>query len=82
MLIADVGQEVGCVVVVPEDLLGEVSHGGKSFLNDGGSTVKVADTARLLGVDLAEGGKGDNAQKSGDGESFHLNLVKNFIIIK
>ena len=79
VLVADVGQEVGAVDVVPEDLLGEVVGWDKWSLDLGCGAVDATFVAWVLGVDIAGSAKSDNTQKSRDCESFHDNF---FMIIK
>ena len=71
VLVAHVGDHVLCIDVVPEPLLGEVVDGLKRGVDLGSSPVRVSYTARLTRVNSAELGKGSDAQKSGNSESFH-----------
>jgi len=79
VLVADVGQEVGAVDVVPEELRRQVIGWDKRGLDLGCSAVDATLVAWVFGVDIAGSAKSDNAQKSRDCESFHREI---FMIIK
>ena len=73
VLVADVGEIAGAVHVVPQDLLGEVSHGLEGSVHTRGGAVEVANAAGGLVGDLAVG-KSRDAKKASDSE-FHLKRV-------
>jgi hypothetical protein len=70
VLVADVGEVVGAVDVVPDDLLRDVVLGLKRSVDAGSGTVEVADAARGLVGDSAVSDGGD-AEEASDSE-FHL----------
>ena len=82
MLVADVGDHVDTVNVVPEPLGGEVVGGLERGVDAGLGSVERADTAWAIKAGSAELGESGNTQKSGDSEGFHLNEFESFIIIK
>jgi hypothetical protein len=69
VLVADVGDHVLSVNVVPELLGGDVGD-FKGGVDERGSSVRVADSAWGTEFNLAAG-KNGGAQKSGTSESFH-----------
>ena len=70
VLVADVGDHVLSVDVVPEHVGGEVLEGLERSVYAGLTSVEVADAAGLLGVDLAESESG-SAKHGADSEGFH-----------
>ena len=72
VLVADVRHQALSINVVPFPGRGEVVGGLEGSVDLGRSPVRVSDTARLGWVQLAYGSEGSDAQKSGNGESFHL----------
>jgi len=74
VLVADVGQEVGAVDVVPEELCRKVVGRYKWSLDLWCGAVDATSVAWVLGVDIAGSAKSDNAQKSRDSESFHCEI--------
>ena len=83
VLVADVGDHVDTVDVVPEPLGGQVVDGLERLVDAWGNSVEAAAAAGGLWVDLAETESGD-AQESDDSEGFHLHflLLVERIIIK
>lgn len=78
MLVADVGQVVGTVVVVPEDLLRQVIHGSQRR-PDVANLWAVAHVTNEAGraLNVLYEAMGSGTEKSDDSE-FHL---RNFVVL-
>ena len=78
MLVADVGDHVDTINVVPEPLGGEIVGGLERGVDAGLGSVEGADTAWAIKAGSAELGESGNTQKSGDSEGFHLKEFETF----
>lgn len=72
MLVADVSDHADTVDVVPLPGGWQVVDGHNRGVDAGLGSVEVANTAWCVEADSTEGSEGNDAQKSGYCESFHL----------
>ena len=75
VLVADVGDVIDTIDVVPVPLSGQVVDWLQRGLDSGLGSVARASAAGSLRVDSAEGSEGDSAKKGSDSEVSHS--VKN-----